>query len=130
MANKESAARWYGVAVEQARALDLAAVERAALAIDYSAAASGYEPHETVRRIDEEALLLVTGEGPATAERGRLEARIRVDLAFYRYVANDLAGARSVLLEGLVGAGGRSADLGARRAPGAARLDLLARRTP
>jgi class 3 adenylate cyclase len=102
VANKESAARWYGVAIEQARALDLPAIERAALAMDYSAAASGYEPHETIRRIDEEALLLVSGDGAASPERGRLEARIRVDLAFFRYVATDLAGARAVLLDGLV----------------------------
>ena len=101
VANKESAARWYGVAVEQARTLGLPALERASLAMDYSAAASGHEPHETIRRIVEEALVLVTGVDPATAGRDRLEARIRVDLAFFRYVANDLAGARAVLLDGL-----------------------------
>ena len=101
VANKESATRWYGVAVEQARTLDLSAIERAALATDYETAAGGHEPHETIRPILEEALQLVTGVDAVTPESVHVDAHIRTSLAFYRYIANDLAGARAVLLDGL-----------------------------
>ncbi|HVQ23416.1 MAG TPA: AAA family ATPase, partial [Candidatus Saccharimonadia bacterium] len=101
VANKESAARWYGVAVDEARALDMPALERAALAIEYNGAAAGHDPQATIQRVVEEALGLFEQVPQAAGEVSRLEATIRVELAFWRYSANDLAGSRAVLAEGL-----------------------------
>ena len=102
VANKESAARWYGVAVDQARALELPGLERAELAMEYNDAAAGHDPQATIRARRRRGA--GAGRAGATCRRARsrrLEATIRVELAFWRYSANDLAGARAVLAEGL-----------------------------
>ena len=128
VANKESAARWYGVAVEQARALDLPALERAELAMDYS---DGRRRATSRTRRSDASSRRRCSSSPAAEATSLSEARgsrprIRVELAFFRYVANDLRARGRSSTEGLVAARGRSADVGARGAPGAARLDVLA----
>ena len=130
VANKESAARWYGVAVEQARALDLPALERAALAIEYDDAAGGHEPHETIRRDRRGGAAAGRAGAAGHARRGlaQVEATIRDELAFYRYVGERPGRCPRGPARRPRQARGRSADLGARGASGAARLDLLAGR--
>jgi len=101
VANKESAARWYAVAVEQARILGVGASERAGLAAEYAHAASGYEANETVRRVLEAALDLMVAEPHRTPDDEQVLARVRAHLVFYRYVADELERARAVALEGI-----------------------------
>ena len=117
VANKESAARWYGVAVEQARALDLPGRERAALAIEYDDAAAGHEPHETIRRDRRGgAGARERSRRPRTPESRPCRSRHpRRRSPSTGTSANDLAGARAVLADGLASAGGRSADRGSAR---------------
>jgi class 3 adenylate cyclase/tetratricopeptide (TPR) repeat protein len=99
--NKEQAARWFRVAVEQARVLDLPARERAALAVEYDRAAGGYEPHEAMRATLEDALALMVALPDRTADDEQQLATLRIHLAVYLYVADELDAARAVVQTGI-----------------------------
>ena len=101
LSNKEHAARWFRVAVEQARVLDLPARERAVLAVEYSDAAGGYEPHEAVRSVLEDALALGMTTLDRTADDEQQLAQVRINLAFSLYVANEVDAARALVRAGI-----------------------------
>ncbi|HEV8053740.1 MAG TPA: AAA family ATPase, partial [Candidatus Limnocylindrales bacterium] len=101
LSNKENAARWFRAAVEQARILDLPARERVAVALEYAEAASGYEPHETVRSVLQEALALGQRRVGDTFPDDQQLARVRIHLAFFLYVADDVEAARALLRESI-----------------------------
>lgn len=100
VSNKEQAARWFGIAVELARVLRLPARERIALALEYSLAAGGYVPHESLRLVLDEALTLGKA-AENSAEVDETLAEVRTQQAFNLYVADDLEGARALLREGI-----------------------------
>jgi class 3 adenylate cyclase/tetratricopeptide (TPR) repeat protein len=99
--NKEQAARWFRVAVEQARVLDLPARERAVLAVEYDRAAGGYEAHEAMRATLEDALALMVALPDRTADDEQGVATLRIHLAVYLYVADELDAARAVVQTGI-----------------------------
>jgi len=101
LSNKEHAARWFRAAVEQARVLDLPARERAVLAVEYSDAAGGHEPHEAVRSVLEETLALGQASPDRSADDDQQLARVSIDLAFYLYVAHELEAARALVRAGI-----------------------------
>ncbi len=101
LSNKEHAARWFRVAVEEARILDLPARERAAVAVEYAEAASGHEPHETIRAALEDALALMTALPERTAADEQQAAEIRIHLAFYVYVADEVEASREIVQAGI-----------------------------
>jgi len=101
LSNKEHAARWFRVAVEQARVMDLPARERVVLALEYSDAAGGYEAHEVVRAVLEDALALGQAAADRTAADDQQLARVRINLGFFLYVADDVEGARRLAREGI-----------------------------
>ncbi len=101
LSNKEHGARWLRAAVEQARVLDLPARERAVLAVEYNDAARGYEPHETVRSVLEEALALGEASLGRTADDEQQLAQVRINLAFYLYVADEVEAARALVRAGI-----------------------------
>jgi class 3 adenylate cyclase/tetratricopeptide (TPR) repeat protein len=101
LSNKEHAARWFRVAVEQARLLRLPERERAELALEYSQAAGGYEPHEIFRALLEDALALMHESPERTADDEQLVARLRIDLVFYLYVADELEATREMIRAGI-----------------------------
>jgi len=101
LSNKEHAARWFRVAVEQARVLDLPARERASVAVEYSEAAGGHEPHEAIRAVLEDALALMGALPHRTAQDEQQAAQVRIHLAFYVYVADEVDAARAVVQTGI-----------------------------
>lgn len=101
LSNKEHAARWFRAAVEQAHVLDLPARERAALAVEYSDATSGFEPHEAVRSVLADALALGEASLDRTADDEQQLAQVRINLAFYLYVADEVQGARALVRAGI-----------------------------
>ena len=101
LSNKEHAARWFRAAVGQARVLDLPARERAALALEYSDAAGGFEPHEAVRSVLEDALALGQASIDRTADDEQQLAEVRNNLAFYLYVADEVEAARALVRMGI-----------------------------
>jgi class 3 adenylate cyclase/tetratricopeptide (TPR) repeat protein len=101
LSNKEHATRWYRAAVEQARVLELPARERVSLTLEYSEAATGFEPHETVRSVLEETLKLGLASVDRAAEDEQQLAKVRMDLVFYLYAADDIDGARAMAREGI-----------------------------
>jgi class 3 adenylate cyclase/tetratricopeptide (TPR) repeat protein len=101
LSNKEHAARWFRAAVEQAHVLDLPARERAALAVEYSEAAGGYEPHEAVRSVLEDALARGQASVDRSADDEQQLAQVRINLAFYLYVADEVEAARALVRAGI-----------------------------
>ncbi len=101
LSNKENAARWFRAAIQQARVLRLPAREQAALAVEYSDAAGGHDPHETIRSVLEDALRLGEASSPRTTENEQLLARVRTSLGFYLYAAGEVESARVLLRAGI-----------------------------
>jgi tetratricopeptide (TPR) repeat protein len=87
--------------VEQARVLEQPARERVALALEYSDAAGGYEPHESIRAVLEDALALGKASVDRTADDEQQLAVVRIHQAFNLYAADDVEGARALLREGI-----------------------------
>jgi class 3 adenylate cyclase/tetratricopeptide (TPR) repeat protein len=101
LSNKEHAARWFRVAVEQARLLRLPERERAKLGLEYSQAAGGYEPHEIFRTLLDHALALMGDLPERTADDEQLIAQLRIHFAFYLYAGGELEATREMIRVGI-----------------------------
>jgi tetratricopeptide (TPR) repeat protein len=99
--NKQTAARWFRVAADQARTLRLPVRDRVAMVLEYAVAAWGTEPNETARAILEEAFELFVAIPDRTPDDEELGARLRAELVFYLVTAHEIEAARRVCRDGI-----------------------------
>ena len=101
VSNKETATRWFRVAVEQARLLRLSAPEYATLAVEYATSTEGHESNDAIRAELEEALTRMAALPQRTPDDQELIALLRVHLVFFLYTAKELDAARTVARDGI-----------------------------
>jgi class 3 adenylate cyclase/tetratricopeptide (TPR) repeat protein len=99
--SKETAARWFRVAIEQARALDVDGREWGTLVEEWVEAATGFESEPVLRSELERALDRLDALPDPTPADAQLDARLRSHLAYNQYNAGDAEGARAILREGI-----------------------------
>jgi class 3 adenylate cyclase len=97
----EIAARWLAIAIEQAARLEVDAVERASLALEFFHGTVGNVPYERQLAIVQEAVELMEARDDRTADDDQLLGRLRAAAGYCLFQMERLEDARSVLQAGI-----------------------------